>query len=277
MKIALCMNDLSTVGRSSLAVVSPVLSAMGVQCCPLPTVVLSSHTGGFDPVVRADQTEFFGRALEAYRAQELRFDCLATGYLASCEEAALAARYLAENPTALRLTDPVMADGGRLYSGFDDAMVQALRDLCAQADIITPNPTESALLLGLAADDITFTPHTLEQRCRQLGERFDTDVLLTGAALADGRIHCGGYEKKYRRFFTLQCNYADAAYPGTGDLFAAVLAGALLSGNALASAAQLALFFTQKAAHATFAKKTDPRFGVEFEPLLPELEATLCR
>ena len=273
---ALCVNDLSAVGRCSLAVMSPVLSALKVQCCPLPTAVLSTHTGGFDPIVRQDETQFVLRALAAYRQQELSFDCIVSGYFASAKAALAVADTMRTAAGTLRLCDPVMADGGRLYTGFDDEMVRALRDVCHAADVITPNLTESALLLGEDATLDALTGDELRERCLALAAAFDADVILTGAKLADGSRVCGGVRRK-NQYFTLSCTYVRASYPGTGDLFCAVLAGALLAGNELESAAQLALHFTQKCVHTTFSKNTDPRFGVEFEPLLPELEAMICR
>lgn len=276
MQTVLCINDLSALGRCSLAVMTPVLSALGVQCCPLPTAVLSSHTGGFAPVVRKDETEFLKQSLAAYTAQEISFDAAATGYFAS-PEAALAAADWIKTGARIRLCDPVMADGGKLYTGFGEEMIEALREVCAVADVITPNLTESALLLGLDPAVQQLTEAELKERCLALAQRFHADVLLTGAALSDGRRVCGGVRHRWGEFFAMPCQYVDVSYPGTGDLFAAVMVGALLAGNELESAGQLALHFTQKCAHATFAKKTDPRFGVEFEALLPELEATLCR
>lgn len=265
-------------GRCSLAVALPVLSAMGVQCCPLPTSILSTHTSGFDPVVKLDQTGFVRDTLALYRQMGLTFDCIATGYFTSCGAIALAAAYLEEYPDTLRLVDPVMGDNGELYAGFDEDIVRAMAHLCEKADIITPNTTEAALLLGLPGDDHPLTEAALEERCRQLGARFGCDVLITGARLEDGRILCGGYEKKYDHWFKVPCSYVDVYYPGTGDLFAAVLAGGLLCGNALSGAAQLAVGFVQKAVAYTHKKgETEPRFGAQFEAVLPELGALVCR
>lgn len=277
MKTALCMNDISAVGRCSLAVASPVFSAMGVQCCPLPTVLLSTHTGGFDPVVKQDQTEFLKSSLCAYTAQGLAFDSIVTGYFGSPQAVAAAKDYFSTAQSSLKVCDPVMADAGKLYRGFDQNMVAALRDLCHSADVITPNFTESALLLNQDPAIPALSIERLRERCCKLGETFEADVVITGSELADGTHVCAGFVRNTSSFFTLPCQYVKASYPGTGDLFCTVLTGALLAGNELQAAADLALHFTQKCVHTTFAKKTEPRFGVEFEVLLPELEATLCR
>lgn len=270
MKRILCIEDLSTVGRSSLAVVSPVLSVMGSQCCPLPGALLSSHTGGFDPVTKLDTTGFVADALAAYRAQDIDFDCILTGYLSSPQQALLLADELPHHAAALKVTDPAMADNGQLYHGFGPEMVDAMRTLCAKADVLVPNPTEAALLAGeepLAA----YEPQQAEALCGRLAERFGAKVIITGVPLAGGGVVCVGRGEAAWELFSLKCNYVDENYPGTGDLFAAVLTGALLRGNALQSAAELALRFVENAARATYAARHDARFGVEFEPLLSEL------
>ena len=270
MKRILSVQDLAAVGRSSMAVTAPVLAAMGHQCCPLPTALLSTHTGGFSPVEKLDATDFFAGALEAYRVQEIDFDCVITGYLSSPQQAQLAARALQGSAAGLKVTDPAMADHGKLYGGFGAQMIEAMADLCAQADLITPNPTEAALLLGrqpfgpLSGDEA-------EELCAALAQRYDAAVVITGLPLAGGPIVCQGAEHGGKRKFRVSCSYVNASYPGTGDLFCAVLAGALLRGNALQSAAELAARFTESAARATFAAGADPRFGVQFEPLLASL------
>ena len=276
MKTALCFNDISAVGRASLSASMPVLSVMGVQCCPLPTVVLSTHTGGFDPVVRVDQTDFFRRSLDAYRVQKMQFDCICTGYFASTQAVEAAADYLSQQSDTLRICDPVMGDDGKLYPGFGPEMATALAGLCQQADLITPHPTEAAFLLKRQPSE-HYTLQQGQQLCCELSDQFGAGVILTGLALDNGQRVCIGQGKKRWENFVLDCHYAPESYPGTGDLFTAVLTGALLCGNALQSAAELAVRFTEKAAHATYAKHTDPRFGVEFEPFLPELEVVACR
>lgn len=259
-------------GRSSMAVTAPVLSAMGHQCCPLPTALLSTHTGGFSPVERLDATGFFDRALQAYQAQGIDFDCILTGYLCSPQQAQLAAGALRASHAGLKVADPAMADGGKLYSGFGPQMAGAMGRLCAAADLITPNPTEAALLLDRAPAG-PLTPQQAQELAGALAARYDAAVVVTGLPLAGGEIVCQGAQRGGGGGFSVRCSYVKAGYPGTGDLFCAVLAGALLRGNALPTATELAARFTEAAARATFAAGADPRFGVQFEPLLGSLAA----
>ena len=270
MKRILCIQDLAVVGRSSLAAVSPVLSAMGHQCCPLPVALYSSHTGGFDPVEKLDAGAFAAASLAAWQAQEIGFDCIYTGYLCSAAQAQMAKQLMERCPTALKVTDPAMADGGKLYRGVTEEMTAAMADLCTAADLITPNITEAVLLAGWEYRD-RYSVTKLEQLCGLLADRYGAQVIITGAPAEGGRMLCVGQGKASWEHFTLTCSYVDAVYPGTGDLFCAVTTGALLRGNALQSAAELALRFVENAARVTYAAGEDPRFGLAFEPLLSEL------
>lgn len=270
MKRILCIQDLAAVGRSSLAVVTPVLAAMGHQCCPLPTALFSTHTGGFSPVEQLDATGFFEGALHAWRAQEIDFDCIYTGYLCTPQQAQIALDAMRQSRASLKVTDPAMADHGRLYSGFGPEMTQAMASLCEAADLITPNITEAAMLAGWEYQE-AYDAAQLEKLCAELSCRYSAQVILTGAPVTDGRILCVGQGAASWEHFALSCSYVNASYPGTGDLFCAVTTGALLRGNALQSAAELALRFVENAARATFSAGTDPRFGLAFEPLLGDL------
>lgn len=270
MKRILCIQDLAVVGRSSLAAVVPVLSAMGHQCCPLPVALYSSHTGGFDPVEKLDAGGFAAAALDAWQAQEIGFDCVYTGYLGGPEQVETARRAMNCCGAALRVTDPAMADGGKLYRGITSEMTQTMAELCAEADLITPNITEAVLLAGWEYRE-KYTAEELEQLCALLSDRYGAQVIVTGAPVEDGRILCAGHGAASWERFTLTCSYVNASYPGTGDLFCAVTTGALLRGNALQSAAELALRFVENAARATYTAGAQSRFGLLFEPLLGEL------
>ena len=152
----LCIQDLSCVGRCSLAVVLPALAAMGVQPCALPTALLSTHTGGLGRPARTDESGFISAALAHYAQLGLAFDCVYSGYLAGAAQVALVEQAFRQAPAALKLVDPVMADHGRPYASMTPEIRAAVAQLCGQADVIVPNATEAALLLeelpGPAAD-----------------------------------------------------------------------------------------------------------------------------
>ena len=146
-KKILCIHDLSGVGRCSLAVILPVLSVMGFQPVALPTVVLSTHTGGLGTPARLDGSAYGMAALEHYQALELQFDCIYTGYLGGEAQVALAEKAFALWPAAYKVVDPVMGDNGKAYSTVTPALVERIRSLCRAADLILPNYTEAQLLL----------------------------------------------------------------------------------------------------------------------------------
>ena len=147
LKKVLCIHDLSGVGRCSLAVILPVLSVMGIQPVALPTVVLSTHTGGFGTPARLDGCAYGEAALEHYRELGLSFDCIYTGYLGGEEQAALAEKAFDLWPSAYKVVDPVMGDNGKAYSTVTPAFIDRMRQLCRRADLILPNATEAGLLL----------------------------------------------------------------------------------------------------------------------------------
>ena len=146
-KKILCIHDLSGVGRCSLAVILPVLSVMGLQPVALPTVVLSTHTGGLGTPARLDGCAYGEAALEHYHALGLDFDCIYTGYLGGEAQVALAEKAFALWPSAHKVVDPVMGDNGKAYATVTPELISRIRQLCRSANLILPNYTEAQLLL----------------------------------------------------------------------------------------------------------------------------------
>ncbi len=221
-KKVLCIHDLSGVGRCSLAVILPVLSVMGIQPVALPTVVLSTHTGGFGTPARLDGCAYGEAALEHYRELGLSFDCIYTGYLGGEEQAALAEKAFDLWPSAYKVVDPVMGDNGKAYSTVTPAFIDRMRQLCRRADLILPNATEAGLLLKRAA-----RPAGRGKRPgagRRAGGVADPNVVVTGLQL-DKYIACAGAGRD--RFVVKKLHIA-RSFPGTGDLYGAVLIGSLI-------------------------------------------------
>ncbi len=270
-KKILCIHDLSALGRCSLAVISPVLSAMGVQAVPLPTLVLSTHTGGLGtPAILRDDA-FGSAALAQYAALGVTFDCIYTGYLGGMAGVALAKEAFALFPQAYKLVDPVMGDHGKAYSSITPDFIDAMRELTTQADLMLPNFTEAHLLAQqpYPADDCANQPAALAQTlAAQLHAACPTrNVVITGVPTAH-HIGCAGHDATAD--FWVQQQKLSRSFPGTGDIYAAVLLGALLQGNRLSAAAERAATFVAKAIQNTPAE-ADTRFGVCFEPLLHTL------
>ena len=264
-KKILCIHDLSGVGRCSLAVILPVLSVMGFQPVALPTVVLSTHTGGLGTPARMDGSAYGMAALEHYHALGLEFDCIYTGYLGGEAQVALAEKAFALWPAAYKVVDPVMGDNGKAYSTVTPALVERIRSLCRAADLILPNYTEAQLLL----QQQPVTEQLDDAAAQALADALQPlapNAVVTGLPLGK-YIGCAGTGADR---FVIKKLHISRSFPGTGDLYGAVLIGSLLQGNALSAAADNAAEFVSLAIQGTPCTQ-DTRFGVWFEPLLPRL------
>ncbi|MEG0616977.1 MAG: pyridoxamine kinase [Oscillospiraceae bacterium] len=265
-KRVLCIQDMSGIGRCSMAVSMPIISAMGVQCCPLATALLSAHTGGFGAVAYMDETFYALQALKHYKAQGLQFDAIYSGYLSDSEQVKLVQKAYEDNPNAIKILDTAMADNGKLYSVLSSKLVDGMRELCGKADIITPNITECLLLLGEDAALRKFTEKgllTLAKRLLALGAKA---CVIKGALMADNvtvNVFFDGDELELINY-----NQIKGAYPGTGDVFASVLAGSALQGASFKQAAINATLFATACVEAAKKQGDEARFGVPFEALL---------
>ena len=172
-KKILCIHDLSGVGRCSLAVILPVLSVMGFQPVALPTVVLSTHTGGLGTPARMDGSAYGIAALEHYQTLGLQFDCIYTGYLGGEAQVALAEKAFALWPAAYKVVDPVMGDNGKAYSTVTPALIDRMRGLCRRADLILPNATEAALLLEREPQTDAFDDASAQALADELAAQYD--------------------------------------------------------------------------------------------------------
>lgn len=271
MRKVAAIHDLSCYGRCSLAVILPVLSVMGVQCCPLPGTVLSTHTGGFGPVARTDLTGQVTGTLRHWEQLGLSFDGIYTGYMATTEQirqAMEAVERLSGSRTQV-VVDPVLGDHGRLYASMTEEMARAMGELCAQAQVITPNLTEAAILLGLSPDAL------LDRRgvelAVELSGQGQRSVVVTGITPEPGYTGAVWFDHTTGTSGTTVAMRAPGEYPGTGDLFAAVLTGSLMMGESLERGVSRAAHFIARCVAYTSALGTDAREGVLFEPLLPLL------
>jgi len=266
------VHDLSGVGRCALTVAIPTLAAMGIQPCPAPTAVLSTHTGGYTGMAAHDLSDYLEGCLTHWEELELAFDAVYTGYLChERQQPALSRFFEAQRARGcgLVVVDPVLGDDGELYSKLSPRIVTAMRELAREADIITPNLTEAALLL-----DSHYAPGLLsEARVYELLTAL-TELapcaVLTGVT-GRGAPHTAAKRRGEAGYWKCEYCHVDADYPGTGDLFTSVLTGALLRGELLQAALELATGFVREAVGYTRNLATPPREGVALEALLPLL------
>ena len=267
------IHDMSGFGRCSLTVAIPILSAMGVQCCPLPTAFLSTHTGGFEGFTFLDMTDEMSKVADHWASLGLTFQAVYSGFLGSERQIGVVENFICRfrGPDTVVVVDPVMGDHGKPYRTYTPELCGRMRDLAAQADVITPNLTEAALLLE---EDYADLPRD-EEGLRAWLERLSLDgrrsVVLTGVSLRPGAIGAGCFDRATGRIRFAMARQEPAQFPGTGDLFASVVLGAMLRGEPLETAAQRAAEFVQRCAAHTLALGTPVLEGVQFEPLLGEL------
>ena len=267
-KRILTIQDISCFGQCSLTVALPVISACGVETCMLPSAVLSTHTGGFTGFTFRDLTEDIPDIQKHWQKEGITFDAVYTGYLGSTKQISYVKDILdTMAPQGVKIVDPAMADNGVLYVGFDDEYVQAMKSLCAGADIILPNITEACFITGYEYRekyDQAYIDGLVNELCSLCGGT----VVLTGV----------GYSEEYTG--VLVCENGKALYykhkklpkssHGTGDVYASAFTGALMRGFGAYEAACIAADYTVLCIENT-ADDDSHRYGVKFEPMLPEL------
>ena len=269
------VQDLSGLGRCSLSVILPVLSVMGAQCCPLPTAVLSAHTAFPIPEETAfqDLTDNMEQTLRHWTALRPSFDAISSGFLGSLRQIDVLRHLIQQfrRRETLVLIDPVMGDHGRVYRTYTPEMCREMARLAAEADLITPNLTEAALLLGEPFDRIPTSQAGIEAWLRRLSLDGKRSVVITGVSLAPKALGAGCLDNRSGKIHFAMARQEPGQFFGTGDLFAAVLLGSLLRGETLSESTANAVDFIQKTVSQTLAAGTPVLEGVQFEPLLREL------
>lgn len=267
------IHDMSGFGRCSLTVAIPVLSAMGHQCCPLPAAYFSAHTG-FKGFTFHDMTAQMLPTLNHWAELEVRFDAIYSGFLASPEQMGIVRRAKELFPDALMLVDPVMGDHGKPYKTYTPEMCQNMTELAGAADIITPNVTEAAIILGMPCDAAPASASQALDWLEELSEGGRRSVALTGLSIGAGEVGTGWLDAGEGASGIISLPFVGMEYHGTGDLFASCLAGALLSGGSFEYAARMAAEFVKDCAELSWNDGTPPNHGVRFESLLGRLANT---
>lgn len=266
------IQDISGFGRCSLTVIMPILSCMGVQVCPMPTAVLSTHGGGFGKMAFIDLTEYMQGCSKHWEELNLSFDYIYTGFLGSEAQINEVMHFCDKfNKNAKVLIDPVMGDNGKLYSLYNETMQAKMRDLVQIADIITPNLTEALFLLGKPYKIECLSVEQMKDMLKSLTEMGPHTVIIKGITDENGNKVNIAYSKETEVFYKIPYVEVPASYPGTGDVFASILIGAVLQGNTLEKAIKRASAFITAAIRETYLAKTDTREGILLERVLPLL------
>lgn len=263
------VNDLSGFGRCSLTTAIPILSVMGVQCCPLPTAILSCQTG-FDSFYFSDLTDDITPYLSNWSEHGLTFETIYTGFLGSSEQIYLVKKLIEDfGADSLIFIDPVMGDDGELYSTYTDAMLDGMKKLIKRADIITPNVTEACMLLEREYKGDSIRIDDALHMAKLLCDKGAGAAVITG--INNGQIATACYDSETKEGFSYSTKRTKTQYSGTGDIFASVLCGCLTKGLPLKSSIEIASEFVRETTEFTMEMGTPLLDGIAFEPFLVKL------
>lgn len=272
------IQDISCFGKCSLSVAMPIISAFGIETVVLPTALLSTHTGaGFKDYTFLDLTGEMKKIIEHWEKMNLEFDAVYSGYFgnkAQIETAVNLFKYVKKSGSPI-IIDPVMADDGNLYAGFDSEFVKKMYSLCSIADVITPNVTEAAYLTGIeyrGQHDEQYI-HDLAIRLSETGAKL---VVITGIS-HNGKSGAVCYNSENGEFVSHLRQHIPGNYYGTGDIFASTLCGAIVSGADFRDALSLAVDFVHESIENTLDEPDKYFYGVKFEQSLNMITGKLKR
>ena len=288
MKRVLTVQDISCVGKCSLTAAIPVISAMGIEVCPLPTAILSNHTA-FSSFSFLDLTDKIPEILNEWKKQGFHFDAIYTGYLGSIKQIDLVHKILdefAQNDT-LVVIDPCMADNGKLYTGFSQDFVKQMAKLCGRANVILPNMTEACFLVNQDYDFLVQTNESITKIMAKLLSLGAQQVILKGVEFSKEKIGVAYCSQKLfdNNFSTNENNMEnmniyfhhryDENFHGTGDVFASAVTGALVLKKDIKDAVKIACDFVQESIECTLLNPNYNWYGVDFESALRNLPQKL--
>lgn len=268
-KVAL-INDLSGFGRCSLAVSIPIITAMGIQCCPLPTAILSNHTG-YKSFFFDDYTNNIEPYYSEWLKLGLSFDMIYTGFLGSIHQIEIIIKFLESFSNSLVLVDPVMGDNGKIYSTYTTEMCEKMKSLVGYSDIVTPNVTE-ALMLADTPYKSDISIDELKEIAIKISKIKPSKVIITGIVDKNQeKISNLIYDAEKNEFSVITKNKSKIEYSGTGDVFASIICGCLINGMDFKDCVEKAAKFVEKCSQQTTLQNTNPTDGVIFEKYIGDL------
>lgn len=277
MKILVTIQDISCIGKCSLTVALPIISAMGIETAIIPTAILSVHTA-FDSFTFKDLTDEIVNVSDHWKKQNFKFDAIYTGYLGSAKQVDIVADFIDnfKNERNTVFIDPVMGDNGRLYTGFDKDFVNKMKMLCKKADVITPNLTEATMLLDMEYKETGYDEKYIKDMLKKLCALGCKCAVITGVSFEKSNLGVMGYNSENGEFFTYFNKKVPHMCHGTGDIFASSFVGAMVNGFTLKESAAIAADYTAECIKATDEDENANWYGVNFESKIPYLiERTL--
>ena len=271
MKRIVTIQDISCVGKCSLTVALPIISAMCVEAAILPTAVLSTHTM-FQNFTVKDLTDQIEPISEHWKKENFKFDAVYTGYLGSFEQIDLMKQFFEDfkNESNILFVDPAMADNGKLYPAFDEAFAKHMATLCGKADIIVPNLTEACFMTGMEYKT-EYDEAYVKEVLLSLSELGAKVSILTGVSFAEGKTGVMGYDKATGEFAYYEHDKLPQSFHGTGDIFSSTCVGAMMNGMDWTEAVKVAADYTAECIRLTLEDPAKPWYGVNFEQAIPYL------
>lgn len=271
MKRIVTVQDISCVGKCSLTVALPIISAMGVETAIIPTAVLSTHTM-FSGFTCKDLTDQVKPITAHWKKENFGFDAIYTGYLGSFEQIDLMKEMFEEFKTDSNLlfVDPAMADNGKLYPAFDEAFARHMGTLCAKADIIVPNITEAAFMTGIEYKE-NYDESYVKEMLKALAALGTKIAILTGVSFEEGMTGVMGYDSEKDEFHYYSHKKHPVSYHGTGDIFSSTCIGAMMNGMDWKEAVAVAADYTSECIRITCEDPNAITYGVNFEKVVPFL------
>lgn len=277
MKRIVTIQDISCVGKCSLTVALPIISAMGIETSIIPTAVLSTHTV-FSDFTFKDLTDQIVPITNHWKKEHFSFDAIYTGYLGSFEQIDLMKNFFDEFKTDdnILFADPAMADNGRLYPSFDNAFAKHMATLCAKADIIVPNITEAALMTDTVYKEV-YDETYIRDMLKALTCADTKICIITGVSFNEHETGVMGYDRTKDEFYYYAHHRHPQIFHGTGDIFSSTCIGAIMNGQSWQEAATIAADYTAQCIQATVNDPDANTYGVNFETALPYLIKRLER
>ena len=268
LKKVAAINDLSGIGKCSLSAALPILSALKVQCCPLPTAILSSQTG-FDEYTFLDLTNEMEKYYTTWKNLNLNIDTICSGFLGSINQIDIVSNFINSNPNAFIIVDPVLGDNGLLYPIFNKKTCEKMKELVRHSDLITPNITEACLLLNKKYKD-DFSEKEVINIAKELSHLGPNKVIIT-CIIKNNKIYYLSYDKEKNKSFTYGLPYNKCSYSGTGDIFVSIVCGLITNNYDLDFAVKTDSDFIYKCVSFTSKYENDRNQGVMFEIFLNDL------
>ena len=263
------INDLSGGSRCSLTVALPIISALGIQCCVMPTAILSNHTG-YEEFFFEDFAEQMNEFAHNWKKMDLKFDCIYTGFLGSHKQVETVRRFIADFKTPITkvVVDPVMGDNGKIYSTYSDELCRDMKKLVSCADIVTPNITEACVLSQTDYNGETLPEEKLFEMAQKISALGAKNVIITGhraKSEVSNFVYSNGV---YKSFAT---RVVPKYFSGTGDVFASLISGLTCLGYDVFKSTEIAADFVYRCASMSYALGLHVNDGICFEKCLGDL------